>query len=202
MMITVMDQVGLWLERIFVGARRIGMRRLRNLAAVAGLSLLAACGTVQTDDDSATEGAGTTEETTTGEASETAAPVLGTTWTVQEIETADGTLMPAPDTAASLQITDDGKVAGTTGCNGFGGNAEIGDGVITFTAVFATKMACSGEVGQIDSAMLAFLDGEVSSEVSGDSLTLINAAGQAVSFTVADDDADGDAGDEAGDATQ
>ncbi len=184
-------------ERIFVDARRIGMRRLRILAAVAGLGLLTACGTVQTDDDSATESAATTEETTTDDAGGTSTPLLGTTWMVEEIDAADGALTPGSDTAASLQITDDGKVAGTTGCNGFGGNAEVGDGAVTFTAVFATKMACSGELGQIDSAMLAFLDGEVSTEVSGDSLTLVNAAGQAISFTAADDSAGGDATDDA-----
>ena len=171
------------MERITASPRRIGMRRLRIFSAVAGIALLAACGSNGSDDGTTAvpeDGSGTSESETTAEP----ASIVSTKWILKEVATADVSLQSADDgPSAWLQINDAGEVTGSTGCNGFGGSAEVGEGVVTFEPLLATKKGCSGELGEIDTAMLTVLRGEVTAEVSGDSLTMTNADGDALTLS-------------------
>lgn len=53
----------------------------------------------------------------------------------------DGQEIPA-DSGLSLEIAPDGKVTGMTGCNRLAGTAELDAGVIEFSPLAVTEMAC------------------------------------------------------------
>jgi heat shock protein HslJ len=91
-------------------------------------------------------------------------------------------------------------VGGNTGCNAFGGNAEVNedDGTVTFSEVFSTMRACTGERGESDSAMMAVLQGTVTVELDGETLTLTNANGDSLQLTATEEPpADEEQGDDA-----
>ncbi|PSL08341.1 META domain-containing protein [Haloactinopolyspora alba] len=163
------------------------MRRLRILAAVASIALIAACGG---NDDQTTavpeDGSGSTSAgEPTGDGTDTSTtPVAGNTWVVQRVKTADASIKAKQDLGAYLQITKDGDVEGNTSCNGFGGSAEVGDGVVTFEPLLATKKACSGKRGDLDTAILGVLQGKVETEISGDTMTMTNTDGATLTFTI------------------
>lgn len=161
------------------------MRRLRTLAAVASIAVIAACGS-GSDDDTTTvpEDGGGSSETESNESTGSAVPIVGTQWMLDEVDAGGASIQTDADTSAYLRINEAGEVTGSTGCNGFSGSAEVGDEVITFEPLLATKKGCSGELGQIDSSMLSVLRGEVSADVAGDSLTLTNTDGETLVLTV------------------
>jgi heat shock protein HslJ len=72
---------------------------------------------------------------------------------------------------ASLTITD-GTVAVDTGCNVGSGGVEVGEDTLTFGPIAVTERACADEIMQLEAAVLAVLQGEVSYEVDGTSLSL------------------------------
>jgi copper homeostasis protein (lipoprotein) len=59
---------------------------------------------------------------------------------------ANGTVVtPMKSGAFSINLTQDGRVNGTTDCNGFGGEYQVGsDGIITFGEFMSTQMYCEG----------------------------------------------------------
>lgn len=102
---------------------------------------------------------------------------------VTQATTADATVKAAKASKASLTI-ENGEVSGNTGCNGFGGKAEVADATVTFSQIISTKKACIGDgVMDLENAMLAVLNGEVGAEVSGNTLTLTGANGASLTFT-------------------
>lgn len=169
-------------ERISTVMRPINMRpqmrQLRTLVAVAGLAVLAACGSQDATDDPATA----VPEDGAASESPPGAPVVGSRWVLSSLKTAAGTVEPPADATPYLQIDDNGQVVGSTGCNGFGGSAQVGEGSISFSPLIATKMACSGVLGDLDSAILGVLDGDVTTSVSGDDLKITNAAGDSLNL--------------------
>lgn len=164
--------------------RPIGMRRLGTLAAAASIALIAACGGNDNEGDTAVP-----EGDSGAPATETTAPIVGNRWVLAEADTASASIQAAEEYEAYLQIDESGEVNGSTGCNGFGGTAQVGEGSVTFERVLATKRACSGPPGDIDSAMLTVLRGEVSTEVTGDTLTLVNEEGETLTLHAADEPA-------------
>lgn len=146
--------------------------------------MIAACGSGNDDDTTAVPEGGGSSETDSSESTGSAVPIVGTQWILNEVEAADASITTDANISAYLRINDAGEVTGSTGCNGFSGSAEVGDEVITFEPLLATKKGCSGALGQVDSAMLTVLRGEVSADVAGDSLTLTNADGETLMLTV------------------
>ena len=63
----------------------------------------------------------------------------GTHWTVVNIEGE----APLADAAPELTFSDNGKIAGTTGCNRYFGTAKFEGGALSFKGVGATLMACN-----------------------------------------------------------
>jgi heat shock protein HslJ len=101
-------------------------------------------------------------------------PLAGTTWEVQSLVSPD-----AVSTSAALEqskpvltIAADGTATGSTGCNRFTGHAQITDTVIEFGPLITTKMACVGEVGDVEQAVLRVLSGTVQSAIDADELRL------------------------------
>lgn len=82
-----------------------------------------------------------------------------------------------------ITIATDGKVAGHSGCNRFGGQTELKagqetSGEITLGALFSTRMACADDVrNQQEAAYLAALAEVTAWRTDGGKLYLIDASG-------------------------
>lgn len=153
-------------------APRRSLARSVALLAVLALTLgLAACGD---DDDTETiPASGQRETTTTTEASTTTTaaaaegPLDG--WTIDRLTSA-GVATQAPD-GATLTL-EEGTITLATGCNSGSGGAEVGDGTVTVEAIGLTKKACEPAIMAWEADLLAFLEGELSYEVTDTGLTL------------------------------
>jgi heat shock protein HslJ len=107
------------------------------------------------------------------------AELEGTTWTVTGIVANDAVSSLPMDAEASLTIAE-GQAAIRSGCNSGSASVEITDTTITFGPIALTKMACADEaVNRLETHVLAVLDGEVTYEIAGDSLSLLNEAADA-----------------------
>jgi heat shock protein HslJ len=102
------------------------------------------------------------------------AELEGSMWSVTGIVANDAVSSLPMDAEASITITD-GQAAIRTGCNSGSTSVEITDATITFGPIALTKMACADEsFNQLENHVLAVLDGEVTYEISGDSMSLRN----------------------------
>ncbi len=72
------------------------------------------------------------------------------TWIWKTMILADGTVInPKKSDAFTMTLGDDGRVQGTTDCNGFGGEYVFGsDGIISFGPFMSTQMYCEGSQEQ------------------------------------------------------
>ncbi|MFJ9345000.1 META domain-containing protein [Streptomyces sp. NPDC101237] len=105
-------------------------------------------------------------------------PVTGTEWTVAAV-TADGTTRDAPS-GAHLRI-DDGRAAGSLGCNRFTATARVTDGRIRLSGLRTTRMACDGARTAFERALARTLTaGPLATRADGRELTLTEAGGDRV----------------------
>lgn len=106
----------------------------------------------------------------------------GTEWVLQRAETPAGPLTPSAE-APTLQI-EDGRIAGSDGCNRFSGSVQpTDDGRITVSQLGTTKRACPPPFEPLSKAILGVLDGQpVANEMRGDELRL-TAAGTTLVYT-------------------
>ncbi|WP_165368249.1 META domain-containing protein [Phytoactinopolyspora endophytica] len=158
-------------------------RRLGFLvAAVTSAAVLTACGNGEDDDTTVVP-----EDNDSGSETESL-PLTGTTWKLFDVTSVED--LPSEPPAEAMFVIDDGEVSGNTGCNSFGGNADVDEeaGTVTFTEVIATTRACMDELGDIDKALLGALDGEATVEVSGDVLTLTPQNGDPLELRATDED--------------
>lgn len=179
------------MERAGMRARPTVMKRLRTMIAVAGLLTVVACG--NNGDDAGDAGTTAVPENGSGSGTETEqTPLTGVQWQLDGLSVDGASPEPPAKSDVFLEFTD-GSVGGNTGCNTFGGNAEVSEdgSTVTFSDVIATKRACSGVRGEIDTAVLTMLNGEVAVETSGDTLTLTNAAGDKLELRAGDAESDG-----------
>lgn len=101
-------------------------------------------------------------------------PLRGTTWKVRSFTDGETASALADVGKAWLRFEEGGKVVGSTGCNQFGGQAEIGERRITFEPVVSTKRACLDRaVTDLEQKVLAVIDDTtVTYRIDGDELTL------------------------------
>ncbi|MEU5843362.1 META domain-containing protein [Rhodococcus sp. NPDC047139] len=102
-------------------------------------------------------------------------PITGTEWGVTALRTEDAVVssVALKNAAPTLRISEDGTVAGRTGCNDFSGSAEVGDDVILFEPLTMTRAACSDpEATGIETHILEVLTGETTYRVDGSSMSL------------------------------
>jgi len=106
-------------------------------------------------------------------------PVVGTTWVVDTLITpqAVSTSAALETSAPTLTIGDGGQVTGTTGCNRFNGPATVDGDTITFGPLATTRMACPTDVAEVERSVLHVLDGQVTYEVDGATMRLMQADG-------------------------
>lgn len=76
----------------------------------------------------------------------------------------------SPVEGAFLEIHDDGTFGGNDGCNGFGGDYTVGDGVLELEPGFTTQMFCEG----VDD----WLKNTVAVGIAGDALVAYGAQGE------------------------
>ncbi len=100
------------------------------------------------------------------------AELVGTTWVVSGTVANEAVTVGLVDSEASLTISDDGTVQVDTGCNTGSGTVEITDSTLTFGPIAATLMACDEELTRLETSVLATLQGEVSYQIDGSTLSL------------------------------
>ena len=80
-----------------------------------------------------------------------------------------------------LEFREGGELGGNAGCNSFGATYALGEGgSVTMGPVRQTKMYCDEPRMQVEARMVGALGRTASLEISGDRLTLRDAAGAAV----------------------
>jgi heat shock protein HslJ len=99
------------------------------------------------------------------------AALEGTTWNITGTVANEAVSSVPAGAEASITITD-GQAAIRTGCNTGSTGVEVTDTTITFGPIALTRMACEPDLTALESSVLAVLDGEVTYEVAGDSLSL------------------------------
>jgi heat shock protein HslJ len=81
--------------------------------------------------------------------------LINTKWILAGYRTAAGrTVEPVPGSSASLLFQRPGKVSGNTGCNEFSGTYEALNRTLTINLGPITTMACDGELGTQQDAVL------------------------------------------------
>jgi len=110
----------------------------------------------------------------------TPAPLTGTTWYLNSIIDATGTIWtPGPMFPLSLQLADDGKLNGNAGCNNYFGSYTLSGNTISIGTLGTTAMFC-GEQGVMDleTTYLGVLPLMNLYTVSGNELTLSDGSGK------------------------
>lgn len=106
--------------------------------------------------------------------------LLGT-WTLTAYGPEGATTPVAADSQASLTFNNDGTIAGSSGCNSFGGEYKVDGNQVTFSGMASTLMACDEPLMTQEGVVFKVLDGTASYKIDGDTLTITN-AGTALVF--------------------
>lgn len=99
------------------------------------------------------------------------APLEGTTWIVSGTVANEAVTVSLVDSEASLTITD-GQAQIDTGCNTGSSTVEVTDTTITFGPIALTMMACDEELTRLEASVVVALDGEVTYEINGNTLSI------------------------------
>lgn len=112
-------------------------------------------------------------------------PLEGTHWVVESVTDSFGTA-PVPATPEAYVELADGLLNGFTGCNWVSGAAEVGDGTVVLSGMGTTKRGCSNYPEILEYRMQWVLDdGELTTDVEGDALTLARSDGRALHLRAA-----------------
>ena len=107
------------------------------------------------------------------------APLTGTTWVLDGILTPERQAvsgLPAGVTPPTLEISEDGSVSFTTGCNTGTTTVEVTGTALVFAPPAVTKIACDEPAAGVEAVVLAVLEGPVDVTNDGTTLTLGKAA--------------------------
>lgn len=100
-------------------------------------------------------------------------PLTGTRWLLGSLIEGEAVSSVPAGVVATLELTADGNVSVNAGCNQGGGRYEVAGGVIRFSDIAMTRMACEGAAGQVEQQVLAVLGAPaVSYAIDGATLTL------------------------------
>lgn len=97
-----------------------------------------------------------------------------TAWQLESWVSGGETSAPVSDSLITLEFSEDGRVAGTGGCNRYGGTYSAGtDGALTVSAVSSTRRACMGEgLMEQEQAYFAALESATAYVISSGRLTV------------------------------
>lgn len=136
-------------------------------------------GTIFVNDEEIFRGALANENST--EETVTDSNLTANTWTWKNTTDATGTVTTPKDvTAFTITFNADGKVNGTTDCNGFSGSYTLGEtSSLTFSPLASTMMYCEGSEETVFTKLVSDVK---SYSLSGDTLTLTTEDGSKVLF--------------------
>ncbi|MFF0751031.1 META domain-containing protein [Streptomyces sp. NPDC004267] len=103
-------------------------------------------------------------------------PVAGTHWTIGAV-TVDGVRTVAPS-GGLVDFTKDGRVQGTSGCNGFDAAVAVRGDRLTVSDPTVTAIGCPDDRRRFEEALLGSLKGEITASLKGESLVLTSADGR------------------------
>jgi heat shock protein HslJ len=104
--------------------------------------------------------------------------LLGTRWVVDTVLDGKTAGSVPRSTEAHLVFRDGDRVEGSTGCNTFSGTATRQGDTVRFSRIAVTRIGCSGDVGRLEAAVLAVLDGPATLRIEADRLTLTRPDGR------------------------
>lgn len=111
----------------------------------------------------------------------------GTSWRLTSYGPPSAQQPAVPGVETNLTFGTDGKFGGKLGCNSIGGDYSATGQQVTFTSVFATKMACDEPQMTQENTALLVLDGTTSFVLAGqagDMLIITSADGNnSLTFT-------------------
>ncbi len=108
------------------------------------------------------------------------ASLEGTLWILESYQTSEGETVDAiPDSGAQAKF-ENGEVSGTSGCNRFFGSYEVDGNSISIGPLGSTLMACPEPLMEQEFGFTSSLQSAATHEISDDTLTLSDAAGEVV----------------------
>jgi heat shock protein HslJ len=111
----------------------------------------------------------------------------GTRWMLAGQMNAEGEMADALARVEAFATFADGRVAGNSSCNRFGGSYTVdGNGLSISDHMMSTMMACQEPIMRQEQQFKANLAATASYAIDGDTLTLLNADGQTVMTLTAD----------------
>lgn len=110
-------------------------------------------------------------------------PLTGRVWALNSVISGESVSSVPTGVTATIKFNDDGSVEIHPGCNSGGGQFTVGEGVLRFSNLVTTKMACGGDGGSVEASVLAVLSADqVTYEIDAGVLTL-QAGDQGLGFT-------------------
>ena len=106
----------------------------------------------------------------------TGGTIEGPTWKLAS-QAVNGAVAAIPADVHADARFGDGEVAGSGGCNVFGGPAEISGATIKVGALISTQMACEGPAGDTETAYFANLGKSATFTATADALTIFDGSG-------------------------
>lgn len=103
------------------------------------------------------------------------AALEGTLWQLESFSSNDAVMSLYAGTEITATL-EDGKVAGSAGCNNYFGSYTLTGEAVQFSALGSTKMACEEEVMKQESRFLEALQGATGFVIEGQTLTLSGGA--------------------------
>lgn len=100
-----------------------------------------------------------------------------TTWELVSYGPVNAPISAIPDVSATISFSADGDLNGNVGCNGFSGSYEISGNTLTTGPLMATLMGCESPRMDQESAVLMLLNGTLTFENDGDTLTIFSEDG-------------------------
>ena len=106
-----------------------------------------------------------------------ALPLVGTTWTLTTIASGDAVSSVLIGTEVTAELTADGTVAGSAGCNRYSGTYRWTGDQLAFYSLASTKMACADDVMAQEGAFLASMGQVATFAIEGEQLTVSDGSG-------------------------
>jgi len=116
------------------------------------------------------------------------APLVGTTWLLTWYHDGQGSLVSVlADSEITAQFGEDGQVAGSAGCNGYGASYTVEDDQLSVGPAAATLMLCADPAGimEQEAAYLGALARAARYRITADELELLDDTGALVASYVA-----------------
>ena len=105
-------------------------------------------------------------------------PLVGTTWTLDSLYTADAVSSVIAGTTITAVFGEDGRVSGSAGCNNYFGSYTVTGSSLSTSSIGSTKMNCPGTgIMQQENTYLASLGKTAGFTISGNRLSLTDLHG-------------------------